>query len=296
MVSLWSFITKPTNRLVISWVGGGIVAVATVACTPVFVHSTAEEAAGYQSRLTAERLAAEEAAAAEVTAGASLGALAGAATGSLAGAFAGQTTSEKTIEPFFPWPPPQPFLYELMPRQAFSANVKTLSEISELLKSELANAGYSDFRFFSIRSNGFALVTRMERIDAHWHPIAGAGRWEDSGGLSLDTGPFSILAYLRALFTRRAGNFRVFVMIVTPENVVPDPDKQLQPETVQDWQRRGSLSLPEVLGRLPFSDRHRVYVLVYEFRKEEGEAPKPVKDGTAAEHLNAAGVHLGNPS
>src|SRR5271166_792610 len=128
MVSLWSFITKPTNRLVISWVGGGIVAVATVACTPVFVHSTAEEAAGYQSRLTAERLAAEEAAAAEVTAGASLGALAGAATGSLAGAFAGQTTSEKTIEPFFPWPPPQPFLYELMPRQAFSANVKTLSE------------------------------------------------------------------------------------------------------------------------------------------------------------------------
>jgi hypothetical protein len=203
---------------------------------------------------------------------------------------------EEFIESFFPWPPPQPFLYEIRPRQTFSRNVTTLSDISELLKTKLAHSGYSDFRFFSIRRDGFALVTRMERIDAQQRSIAGPGRWEDAGGLALYAGSFSIPAYLRALFTRRTGNFRVFVMIVTPENVVPDPDKQLQPETVQDWQRRGSLTLPDFLGRLPFSDRHKVYVLVYEFRKEEGQEPKPVKDGTVIEHLNAAGIQLWNPS
>ena len=83
-------------------------------------------------------------------------------------------------------------------------------------------------------------------------------------------------------------------MIVTPENVVPDPDKQLQPETVQEWQRRGSLDLPAVVALLPFSDLYKVYVLVYQFRKEEGEEPRAVTDGTVTEHLNAAGIDLGH--
>jgi len=199
------------------------------------------------------------------------------------------------IEQFFPWPPPQPFLYEMRARQAFSKNITTLGRISELLTSKLVHASYSDFRFFSIHSDGFALVTEMERIDAQQRPIAGPGRWADSGGLALDASSFSLTTYLHALVTRRTGNFRVFVIIVTPEDVVPDPDKQLQPETVQEWQRRGSLTLPDFLGCLPFSDRHKVYVLVYEFRKEEGDEPKPVKDGTVSKHLNAAKIFLWDP-
>ena len=83
-----------------------------------------------------------------------------------------------SLEPFFPWPPPQPFLYQMSARGTYPASLKTLGETSEFLKLHLTQAGYSDFRFFSIRNDGFALVTRMERIDEQQRPIAGAGRFE----------------------------------------------------------------------------------------------------------------------
>lgn len=204
--------------------------------------------------------------------------------------------TESRIEPFFPWPPPQPFLSETMTRQAFPKELKTLQAVSDHLSSALSAAGYSDFRYFSIRDDGFAEVTRMERIDDQDRPFAGASRWEDSGALSISPDTFSVRDYLIALFRRRTGTFRVFVLLVTPENMIPDEEKQLRLETVQAWQSRGSLTLPDSIGRRPFSDRHKVYVLVYEFKKEEGETPRTVKEGTVADHLKAMGIRFGKPS
>lgn len=208
------------------------------------------------------------------------------------GSTTGGSTPTQALEPFFPWPPPQPFEYEVFTNRDFP-EAQTLDAVANQLEGALRRAGYSGFRFFGVGNNGFALVTKLERINRDGHPFDGPARWQSISTAAFGLESFSLREYLLALFTPRVGRFRVFAVIVTPQDLVLATDKELDVASVEQWQRHGSAALPDMIGQQPFSERHRVFVLVYEFSKEEGEAPQVVDSGSALKHLKAAGITFG---
>jgi hypothetical protein len=194
------------------------------------------------------------------------------------------------LEPFFPWPPPQPYARDIIPNEAFyRLGARSLGMVSQQILEQLNGKGYSGSSFFSA-GDGFALVAHMERIDDVGHPVDESRRWGDIDTASLAA--FNLREYCLGLFKRRSGFWRILVFIVSSNDFTTNPNTQATPELVREWQQRGRAALPDLLAVRPFLPSYKVHVLLYLFRKDEGHSPGLVSDASVAAHLRATGLHF----
>jgi hypothetical protein len=190
--------------------------------------------------------------------------------------------------PEFPWPPPEPSSIAVIPLRLLADREaqSTLSDIDVALSEALDATGYYEKAYFTV-PDGFALVTRLEQIEADGRPKPLPDRW------SVRLEPlkrFTLAAYLQALFSAREGHYRVIAFIVTdvPIAAKSAPVSRAQAE---DWLSEGGNALPEPVAAQPLSPGAKVTALVYQFRQpgQNEQAMQLLHDALPArQHLEKA--------
>ena len=198
----------------------------------------------------------------------------------------------------FDWPPPHPSTRVTVPRALLLAGAEsadhTLGEVSERLERALIAAGYVEYGYLHIGCSGFAMVTRMERIDEDGRPMEGAERYappERSESWSLGS-------YVARLFFAPPGYYRQIVFAATdrpydPDNLADAPTR----EALDTMMARADVTaLPEDMLERPFSRQHQLHALVYEFEKSPGDRnvaqliPSRLR---GPQHIEQAGIYTG---
>lgn len=190
---------------------------------------------------------------------------------------AGGTLPESDM-PKFPWPPPPPKVVDDVTEYFNHKDGATLKDLNEQIKKGLKNVGYDTPGYFSIPKNGFAVVARMERYNARDGTSATSGRWVQN----YSSRRFSLSDYLTALFTGKAGDYRLFVFAVVDKDLSWEgtPPSDVVPEV-------GAPRLRGQIERDPWTKNIQVFAFVYEFEKRLGEEPRVRKASeTCRFHLN----------
>ena len=193
--------------------------------------------------------------------------------------------------PDFPWPPPAPSAQTVLPDSVFRAGGRptpSLASVGATLVGALERARYSEYSYYRA-PNGFALVARLERIDADGTPMPEAFRFL----LPSSPEPFSVAAYIKRLFFAPTGLYRQIVFTVTdqPFSATGTP---LNAAAAARLLSQGVNTLPREFDTQPFTDGHRVTALIYEFRKGTGQGDvstlTPSRLGARA-HLDKSGIY-----
>jgi hypothetical protein len=137
-----------------------------------------------------------------------------------------------------------------------------LRDVDFRLTEALRECGYEEKRYFSI-PDGFALVTKMERIDSTGRPQN--PRWVVDSLALRDR--FTLRDYIVALLGAPRGLYRVIVFAITstPFATTGDP---ISRDEADRWLTGGLNILPRTIGALALTENHSVSVLVYEFEKQ----------------------------
>jgi len=162
-----------------------------------------------------------------------------------------------------------------------------LSDVDDALRGALKGAGYFSANYYIV-PGGFALVTPMERIGGDASKKPEPERWHLS---PMSDDDFSLMDYIRALFSATNGYYRVLVFAVTS-------DAFSQERTPVSYDRAGSWSdgglnrLPRTIASERYTEEHACVALVYVFRRPpSGETPALVASHyTARTHLRRAGL------
>lgn len=166
--------------------------------------------------------------------------------------------------PLFPWPVPKPSALEVLTLGSLgklAGTGITFRDVEKRISNALDSAGYDDKSYFGV-PGGFAIVTRLEKMDAYGFPDY-RYRWA-SALPPISFTDFSLSDYLRALFGAPKGHYRVFVFVVSSEPVLQSgtPVAQLDAQT---WIVEGANRLPNQMEDLPYTREHRTTAYVYEF-------------------------------
>jgi hypothetical protein len=148
----------------------------------------------------------------------------------------------------------------LSPTLPANANPK-LIEVATQIEHALNKAGYSETSYYSVPS-GFVIVSRLEQCDDDGTPKPPPERFDRDARVDVK---FSLIRYLKALFTAQPGRFRLIVFAVTDEPFVSDKRKIPDREEAIQWVAAGTTKLPEQIGKRHFSANHDVIALIYEF-------------------------------
>jgi hypothetical protein len=191
--------------------------------------------------------------------------------------------------PSFPWPPPPAsasinISQRVIPQTAGGG--ARMRDVDRRLRAALDRCGYVEKKYFTV-PEGFAVVTRLERISADGTPLS-PGRW------SLETGPmhsFDLGEYLRRLFTANPGHFRIIVFITTSKPFT-ESGAPIDAATAQRWFHEGLNRLPAELGARLVSEQDETTALIYEFERLEGKDPAFVSQSVigAVAHLQRSGL------
>jgi hypothetical protein len=198
------------------------------------------------------------------------------------------TILETPSIPEFPWPPPQPSTMAVVPLRLLADRdaQSTLADIDVALSDALDEAGYYEKAYFTA-PGGFALVTRLEQIEEDGRPKPSPERW------SVKLEPlkrFTLAAYLQALFSARAGHYRVIAFVVTD---VPIAEKSapVSREKAEAWLSEGGDVLPAPVADQALLEGTKVTALIYQFRQPgQGEQAVQLTNEAlpAREHLERA--------
>jgi len=188
-------------------------------------------------------------------------------------------------EAAFPWPAPKPSAYYKLPRNLLGS-ARNFGEVADGLELALNQAGYTENKFYSLKNNGFAVVTRIESIRSNGSCRPASQRWVvDSPSL------FTLKDYLAALFGAHKGFYRVWAFAVTslPEGFTgPAPTQQ----QIDELFSRGEVILPPPLRTLPFTSDYYCLALVYQFERKDVPPPllRVPSNLTGVQHLTAATI------
>lgn len=189
--------------------------------------------------------------------------------------------------PDFPWPPPTPSALQPLPSPLGQLGFLTLGQVADWLTQTLDQRSYFDRSYHAV-PNGFALVTRLERIKDDGTPFAGTDRWPTD----LTVEGFSLARYLQALFAAPEGRYRVLVFVVTPELVTPSGERPTE-RYMLGLLSGGADRLPASVRDAPLTPDHTCVALIYEFERRglQGQ-PALLVPGhlTGRDHLVAAGL------
>lgn len=151
---------------------------------------------------------------------------------------------------------------------------ETLGDVADLLAGALAAAGYSDRAYFSLKKDrdqllGFALITRMERIDIDGVPYPEGDRFLPIGSRQR----FDLVEFIRGLFLAPVGYYRILVFTVASAPLRTD-GAPLSSDEAHRLLNAGGLRLDRCMRDLPFNEDMTVAVLIYEFQ----HAPEAVEE------------------
>ncbi|WP_149304896.1 carboxypeptidase-like regulatory domain-containing protein [Pareuzebyella sediminis] len=168
--------------------------------------------------------------------------------------------------PRFPWPPPLPSTKIEIPRNVM-ANCNYLDDVNDILVNALVENGYHDKGYFLVparQKDGFALATQLEQIDKNGIAKKDPNRWN----ITPVDDNFSFDSFISALFFSNPGYFRLIVFIVTDKPFSAN-GKRVSRKTALAWIQEGVNSFPDRLRRVPFTKRHHVTALIYEYELPE---------------------------
>jgi hypothetical protein len=173
----------------------------------------------------------------------------------------------------------------LVPQGAASA---TLGDVADRLSGALDRAGYQE-RPFLTTPGGFAIITRLERIDRDGSP-----RMQERFDVSVNrpNGIFSFGDYLHALLTANPGYYRVVVFVVTG-TPVEQRAGGMPFGQVDMLFRSGSDILPPAVRNIRFDADagYHCTALIYEFEHQDGQNPVQVTPGPQGQtQLQLSGV------
>ena len=165
----------------------------------------------------------------------------------------------------------------------FYRNGPRLSDANYALRYLLAEGGYEEVRYYAV-PEGFAMVTRLERIDGDGLPRE-PGRWNFARSFN---GPFTIGEYLRALFYAPPGFYRIIVFVLTPRPM--SAEGAITGRDAEAWFTNGGTSLPDEIGMRRYTDNFQFSVLIYEFERSADEEETNVRRPglPIAQHLKGA--------
>lgn len=169
----------------------------------------------------------------------------------------------------FPFPPPKASASHVLDKSKFK-NSKQLSDINSILSNALDSCGYSEKSYYPV-PNGFALITRMEKISEEVIPLNNDERWHTAS--MLESWDFNLSSYFDVLLNSKKGKYRLFAFIVT-DNPFSQNDTSLKIEEAENFLSYGLNVLPEEIAKMKVSDLHECTALIYEFNKtafENGE-------------------------
>jgi hypothetical protein len=169
----------------------------------------------------------------------------------------------------------------------FKKDIVTVSDAMNVIARALGNAKYPISTMIEL-ADGLALATPLEQIEANGCAVRPEDRWS-LGVVPLNK--WTVSGYFPSLINGRQGFYRSFVIAITAQTV--SVDSSISPDNVLGTQRRSRLLASAEGKRHILSSSHRVWVLVYEFRKLDTDpAPTPVAPGrmTALEHFRVAGI------
>jgi hypothetical protein len=170
--------------------------------------------------------------------------------------------------PIFPWPPPRASARTKIPLDIDERSSAKLQDVARVLEGAFQSAGYGDSSYFAI-PEGFAMVSRLEQINADGTPKGDPDRW------STRVRPFTkftLSAYVRALFVATPGHFRVVVFVVTP---VPfnQSNRTVASTEATAWLMEGLDALPSSIGNVKVTVETKLTALIYEFVRQTLDDP-----------------------
>lgn len=153
----------------------------------------------------------------------------------------------------------------------FRRSGATLQDTADRLQRALRGTGYVESGFYCV-PNGFALATRIERINNDARAWPGDDRWNAGRAplLRLQDG-FSLRRIVQTLFNADPGRYRMIVFYVTDRGVTPSSTGPTA--DYQGLPTGGVDELPEDFSSMPYGSNHRVKAFVYEFRRPSVAAP-----------------------
>lgn len=163
-----------------------------------------------------------------------------------------------------------------------------LADFDATFRRALRAAGYSEIRYFAVPA-GFAMVTRVERMEIDGAPAPPATRWTIQAS-SVQT--LSLISRLRDFFLAQPGHFRILVFIVSSLPFHQAPRGATRDEAVA-WLDAGVNVLPAHIASQPAGEAATATVLVYEFVQPEAGRPAQLQrpgQFTVQQHLERAGV------
>jgi len=172
----------------------------------------------------------------------------------------------------FPWPPPRASSSATIPDKFFR-NIDTMAvlftDVDKVIVSAIDSCGYFEKRYFFV-PDGFAMVTRIEKINQDGTPKEVPERWE------VEMKPvrkFSLGAYLKSLFTANPGYYRLIAFIITSHSFSQN-DKTPNRKEFMELFHEGMNVLPNEISKLEYGEFHSCTALIYEFEKPEfGDEP-----------------------
>lgn len=186
-----------------------------------------------------------------------------------------------------PWPPPEPSGFVEIPTSQLGVVVPaTLGGMADVIEAALARAGYErqHYRYVAV-PGGIAVLTRIEQVDAHGHPLADpVARWN----ITVPVAPLSLGDYLRALAFGRTGYYRFALILFT--TALDGFEGRMSDEQAERIFAAGSVVLEHELRTERVSPDHRLWVLIYEFKKHEADDRVTFNEPgeiTTGEHVNA---------
>lgn len=194
--------------------------------------------------------------------------------------------AQTSVLPAFPWPPHKPSVQIRLPREAF-AGAETLSAVASQIIAPLRAAGYWEHSFYQV-PNGFALVTRLERINEDGSRPSETIRYN----VEEDARVFSLAGYIKRLFFASPGYFRLIVFVVAGEPFTAS-GKTLEQALALDLLHSGANALPPAYEKIKFDNGYGIDALIYEFKKDrQGEAAAQLQPGRIGPHIHLSKAGL----
>jgi hypothetical protein len=192
--------------------------------------------------------------------------------------------------PAFPWPPPTPTEQTTLNASVVAAlrsRNATLFDLGEHFKEALDRSGYSEIGFYDA-PGGFAIISRLERIEEDGRPAPGDFRYMPPGDE-----PFSLQQYLTSLFVAPVGRYRVIVFVVTNQAFAAT-GRTIGAMEARSLLRRAANRLPDYFRYFPLSREHQITALVYEFERSANDERLrllPESRLSARTHLERSGLY-----
>jgi hypothetical protein len=201
----------------------------------------------------------------------------------------GGTTAVPTAGlPVFPWPPPRYSAFSRIAREWVASSTEpTLASVASRLEIAFDTAGYGERSYYWI-PGGFALVSRLERIQPDATPVEPPARWAVE--TPMVRGRF--IDHVRALFNAPPGFYRVIVFAATDQDFAASAKEPTSNEA-RNWISAGSLRLSETVGARAYTEQHYTTALIYEFERRADQTEARVKapsNSPGRVHLEKAGL------